>query len=123
MVATDYHYKLQLSALRKIVLDGNVKWCPDEKIRLNMHLEKHFFDRMLERFTPERGAALFKEVLQWIDSNYCMVLFDNALTGSHQYRIKLENGTAAFVLFDGTLRIRTCFIPPGADNEPEQRLD
>lgn len=118
MSATDdYHYKVQLSALRKVVLDSNVKWCPDEKIRLKMHLEKHFFDRMLERFKPERASALFKEMLSWIDSNYCLLLFDNALTGSKDYRIKFEHGTAAFVLFDGTLRIRTCFIPPGDVNE------
>ena len=92
--------------------EANKKWCPDEKIRLKMFVEEHFAYRLIDRFKPAISAAtLLKEVMQWIDKNYCTLLFDNVVYGKRDYRIQLKTGVAVFVLFNGTLRIRTCFIP------------
>jgi len=106
-----------ISGMRREFLLKNEQWCPDEKIRLNMFVEEHFVERLLQRFDPTNASYLIKSIWQWIDANYCYLLFDSRVQQeATKYRIILEQGTACFVLFNNTLRIRTCFPP----NEPEE---
>lgn len=99
-----------INGFRAPLHELNKVWCPDEKIRLKMFIEEHFVERLLDRFEPRNAADLVKQIWKWIDQNYCTLLFDSRVRdNATKYRINFNNGTVCFVLFDNTLRIRTCF--------------
>jgi len=100
-----------LNPFRARLHEKNKKWCPDEKIRLSIFVEEHFVDRFMRRFTTSHGMRLIQELEEWIDNNYCLLLFDAFVNSEpHKYRINLKHGTICLVLFEKTLRVRTCFI-------------
>ena len=109
-------YKI-VNPFRARLHEKNKKWCPDENIRLAIFVEEHFVERFIQRFTPAHGMRFLKEIEEWIDKNYCLLLFDvNASEDIQKERVALESGTFAYVLFNKTLRFRTCFIP-GEDDK------
>lgn len=95
--------------MARVFHDRNKEICPDDNIRLYMVLEQHFCERLFQRFGSVDGANLVKQLLRWIDKNYCDMLFDNALGERKEYIATLGNGKVAMILFQGTLRIRTCY--------------
>lgn len=98
-----------LNFFRAQFYEANNKWCPDEKIRLKVFVEEHFVYRMLDRFKPAVAVTLLRDTMKWIDDNYCMLLFDNAVYPKRDYRIELKSGVAVMVLHNNTLRVRTCY--------------
>lgn len=98
-----------INKIRQPFYDHNYKCCPDDKIRLNLFVEKHFVERLFQRFSNQNAASLIKDTFDWIDKNYCILLFENALGSLKKYRIKFKAGTVVFGLYENQLRVRTCF--------------
>jgi hypothetical protein len=99
-----------LSSLRVELCKRNKEWCPVDSIRLNIVVDKHFTDRLVERFTNKEISVLLPKIYKWIDENYCQLLYSTNLDKQEvfKYRINCGVGSVCLALNDNTLRFRTC---------------
>lgn len=98
-----------INSIRQLFYDHNYQCCPDDKIRLELIVEKHFVERLFQRFSNQEAASLIKEAFEWIDQQYCILLFETHMGSMKRYRIQFDTGTVVFGLYDNKLRVRTCF--------------